>query len=375
VRQPVSPEIHPGGQAPIVLERSVLPGSLAPEFISATLLPGRGMDVLQITANLPEKGEVELLAGPDLATANAAMTGVNEDSDGQADLNGGGAFLTPWAGSLGGMLSNDQKEVGVTWRGKIFNVPANTVESAVPSAFGGLLLKQSSDNAEQDAMPDGGSATATFNTDDFDGRWPSKSETKVFVLLSGRSMEMTVDVKNVGTEVLPAGIGWAPRFAIVSGDRAHAMLHLPAEDRSVGRDQRTAMPSGKIEAVTGTRYDFNARQGVALGSIGLDDTFVHLKTQLDEGPVIELRDPGSNLGMKITALSPSIKAIHVFAPADASYVSISPQTNVDDPFGKEWAKAEDTGMAMLQPGQTLEWKIRVELFALETGGPMTGGTN
>ena len=51
-------------------ERSQIGGGSRPEFLSATLLPGRGMNVLQITAYLPHKGEVSLLASPTLGDAN-----------------------------------------------------------------------------------------------------------------------------------------------------------------------------------------------------------------------------------------------------------------------------------------------------------------
>jgi galactose mutarotase-like enzyme len=85
---------------------------------------------------------------------------------------------------------------------------------------------------------------------------------------------------------------------------------------------------------------------------------------LDNGPIAELRDPKGNYGLRITMMSPAIKAIHVSAPANASFISIDPQFNYDDPFGHEWAKDEDTGMVVLQPGQTVQWKIRLEIFSL-----------
>jgi hypothetical protein len=34
-------------------------------------------------------------------------------------------------------------------------------------------------------------------------------------------------------------------------------------------------------------------------------------------------------------------------------VTIDPQLNDDDPCGKEWPKDEDTGMVVLQPGQSV----------------------
>jgi aldose 1-epimerase len=65
-------------------------------------------------------------------------------------------------------------------------------------------------------------------------------------------------------------------------------------------------------------------------------------------------------------LSPTIKAIRVYAPLDGSFISIDPQFNFDDPFGHEWAREEDTGVVVLQPGQSTQWRIRMEIFSLST---------
>jgi aldose 1-epimerase len=77
-----------------------------------------------------------------------------------------------------------------------------------------------------------------------------------------------------------------------------------------------------------------------------------------------LRDPKSNYGLRITLMSLAIKALQIHAPENEPFVSIDPQFNYDDPFGPEWPKAEDTGMVVLQPGQTVQWKIRLEIFSL-----------
>ena len=61
--------VKPGGQDIIQLQRSQMIGGNGPEFLSATLLPGRGMNLLQIKAYLPQKGEVNLLASPTLEEA------------------------------------------------------------------------------------------------------------------------------------------------------------------------------------------------------------------------------------------------------------------------------------------------------------------
>jgi aldose 1-epimerase len=145
------------------------------------------------------------------------------------------------------------------------------------------------------------------------------------------------------------------------------MLRLPQGLRVEVKDRRTEQLSGKLLPVEGTEYDFTDRYGAQLGALNLDETFVHLRTGLMEnGPVAELRDPANDYGLRITAMTPTIKAIRVYAPLDGSFISIEPQFNYDDPFGREWAKDEDTGMVVLQPGQVTQWRIRLEIFSLSS---------
>ena len=56
-----------GGRAPVTLHRKATSHGHEREFTSITLLPGRGLNTFQITANLPGKGETELLRSPSLA--------------------------------------------------------------------------------------------------------------------------------------------------------------------------------------------------------------------------------------------------------------------------------------------------------------------
>src|SRR5438270_9875046 len=49
-----APQIN--GQDVVTLQRKATQNGAAPEFLSATVIPGRGMNLFQITANLPGKG-------------------------------------------------------------------------------------------------------------------------------------------------------------------------------------------------------------------------------------------------------------------------------------------------------------------------------
>ena len=361
--------VRPGGQDVVQLQRSQLLGGTGPEFLSATLLPGRGMNVLQITAYIPGKGQVNLLASPTLEEAARLLSGTGADASGAKSLTMGAAIEVPWASRITGTTTPDGKNLNTSWRGLHMLLPADAKDTyGTGVAAGGLLLKQTSDSVDADVMPDGGNTQATFKPGNFDGHWPSRTEITTTVALSGRAINMKVVARNTGDTAEPIGIGWHPRFAILNGDRRQLRLRLPQGMRIDVKDRRTGQLSGKLLPVENTEYDFTGRDGAQLGALNLDDTFVHLRAGLlEDGPVAELRDPESGYGLRITAMTSTVKAIRVYAPLDGSFISIEPQFNFDDPFGREWAKDEDTGMVVLQPGQSTQWKIRLEIFSLNSG--------
>ncbi len=115
-------------------------------------------------------------------------------------------------------------------------------------------------------------------------------------------------------------------------------LRIPGEMRAV-RDSAAGQPTGALVPVAGTPYDFATSGGAALGQMALDDSFVDLQQELlDSGPSAELSDPANGFGLRLTALSPTIKTMRVVAPADGDFVTIDPQFNYDDPLGREWGK-------------------------------------
>jgi aldose 1-epimerase len=355
---------QPGGQNPIVLRRSEQTGSIMPEFLSATMLPGRGMEVLQITAYLPGKGEVSLLASPSLEDAAASMTGIDDDVNGESSLSAGGAFEVPWANHITGAVLPGAMTVLSNWHGRGLTLPVNWMKgdrAGAQSSMGGLLLRRQASNVSATPALAPDSAEATFDAGTFDGHWPSKTEVKTTVVLHAHTVDLMVTAHNIGTEPEPMGIGWRPHFAIPSGDRSQVTLRLPSSTRAELQAGKGSLPTGKL--LTTPALSESGHNETVLHDQDLDESYVHLKSgTLSSGPEVELRDPKADYGLRITAVSSTIKALHVSAPANSPYVLLDPQTNYDDPFGREWDKNEDTGLVVLQPGESMQWRVRLELF-------------
>jgi aldose 1-epimerase len=358
--RPETQVARPGGQEAVSLVRTQTIAGGTPEFLSATLLPGRGMNLLQITAYIPGRGEIRLLQSPSVEDAAQTMSGTGADADGQESLRMGAAFESPWAGQIWGGHTAARNSITTSWRGHQLTLPATSDNPNV--ADGGLMLKLPSLSENTVPLLGGGQTEAVFDAADFGGRWPSKTVMTVTVLLSSKTLDLTVKATNDGNQAEPIGIGWQPRFVLSDGARSHARLRIPGDERVIFDNSANRAPTGSLEKVAGTPYDFGMPGGARIGNLALDDCFTSLRQELlDPGPVAELSESADGYGIRMTMLSPTIKAIRVVSPNNANYVSIEPQFNYSDPFGHEWGK-QDTGMVILQPGQSTEWKVRLELF-------------
>ncbi len=63
-------------------------------------------------------------------------------------------------------------------------------------------------------------------------------------------------------------------------------------------------------------------------------------------------------------MTPVIRAIHVAAPAGGNSITISEQSNFDDPLGREWTGGTNPGLMTLRPGESVQWTVRLEIFPL-----------
>jgi len=357
-----------GGENIVKLQRAATSHGAKPEFLSATILPGRGMNLFQITANVPGKGEVNVFASPSLEDASAKLNGQPPaDLNGNASFSFGGAFLVPYPNRIRGKLSADGKTITTEWNGKSITLPANWVgkkPGAEKHAMHGLILASKAEDVQTQSTPDGQTVTGVIHAGNFGGYWPSQTDLNFTIALSGDAVEAIITAKNVGNEDEPMAIGWHPYFNIPSGDRTQARLHVPADVYAQVNNYDDVFPTGKLIPVKGTEYDFNEPDGVPLGSMFLDDNFAHLKRS-DGNVVVSLTDPASKYGVNIIGESPEIKTVQVYAPPDKSFTAIEEQFNFGDPWGKEW-HGMDTGMVTLKPGQSVTWKCKLALFVPET---------
>ncbi|HLY41486.1 MAG TPA: aldose 1-epimerase [Terracidiphilus sp.] len=349
-----------GGQKIVTLKRSAT-STTKPEFTSVTLAPGRGMELIQITANFPGKGSVDVLASPSLAEAKE-MLDDKDDANGDLGYRLGSAFLVPYPNRIRGKLSADGKTLTTQWKGHTITLPANNIgknPGAERHAMHGLILKAKTDDVHVHDVPGGQSVTGVIHAGDFGGHWLSKTDLDFTITLTADAVDSVVVAHNVGTEAEPISIGWHPYFNLPSGDREQVKLHIPAGMQTLVDNYDNVFPTGKIVPVTG-QYDLRAAGGVALDKHFYDDNWSHLTWQ-NGAVTVTVIDPAAKYGVKIEGLSPEIKTIQAYAPPTAKFVAVEDQFNFADPFGKEWGSM-DTGMVTLKPGASTRWHVRLKVF-------------
>ncbi len=347
------------GQPIVTLKRADTSGGTKPEFLTATILPGRGMNLIQITANIPGKGVVDLFATPSLNEVAKAL--FNDKFGNMSFSTFGGAYLVPYANRIRGMLSADGQTITTEWHGKKLVLPANWSgknPGAERHSIHGLILTRKADDMK--ISPDGTSITAHIHAGDFGGHWLSSTDLTIRIDLHADTVDSTIIAKNVGSEPEPMGIGWHPYFNIPRGRPDQVRLHIPATQHVETNNLDDVFPTGKITSVKGTPYDFTAPNGRIIGNDLYDDSFSGL-VRTNGQVVVSLTDPAAHYGLHIEGLSPEIKTVQFYAPKDKPFVALEQQFNFGDPFSKLW-NGMDTGMVTLTPGQSTTWKVRLQLF-------------
>ena len=356
-----------GGEKVLSLNQVIDTTSNHLQIESVVILPGRGMNIYQIRAFIPGKGVVDLLQSPPLEESQKNMNGGPEDFNGNQSFFVGGSILIPYANRIRGTYLFDENVISTQILDHTIKLPANWKGKrlgAEPHAMHGLILKSQVEIESSSATDAGAESHGVLHAGDFGGHWLSSTDLDFTVWMHDNHFVLDIKARNAGTEPLPIGIGWHPFFKIPSGKRQQARLVIPAHSRTQTNNYDDVFPTGKVLPQTGALAPLQKTPGMTLKSTYLDDGFVDL-IRAPQGAEATLVDPLSRYEVTVNAVSPTIKAIQVYAPDDKAFVAIEPQFNWGDPYGKVWKDSgKDTGMTVLKPGETTEYKVELTFQTL-----------
>lgn len=290
----VAPGIRPGGQDLVHLNRFEVAGSMVPQFTAATLAPGDGMLMLQAALNIPGHGEIPILLG----TSEAEL-------------------MTPSTNLDGAKFSvTVQSREGSRW-----SIPVEMVAGR-PSTHQNTAILPGGSRSEAHfspnvSLPDG----STLHTG---------VEATVSSSMTSRGLELDLSVRNISTASSGVTLTWLPRI-LASQAGLQGMSVLPPA--------QTSNPGPHSEQ--------------PLGLHGMNETFSNLQhSYLSAGPEVMLRNPADGYTLRFTALTPSIRSVHIQADALDRAVLVA--------FSTAGRPSSDEAQTVVAPGESLHWRLRIE---------------
>lgn len=175
--------------------------------------------------------------------------------------------------------------------------------------------------------------------------WPFAYRAAQIFRLEANLLELTMTVRNQDTRPMPAGFGLHPYYPRTPDAR------LTAATGGVWRNTPDMQP---IEHTSVPReWDFST--GKLISEVTVDNCF----TGFGGKALIEW--PARHRGLSIEA-SPEFGNLVVFVPPKQDFFCVEPVTNVNDGFNKLARNEADTGVRVLQPGETLAGTVRFRVI-------------
>lgn len=207
------------------------------------------------------------------------------------------------------------------------------------------------------------SVTTAIRSDDHSKikeSYPHSFELRMTFSLRGARMDITVEAENFGSDPMPFGVGFHPYFNVPllpTSSKAQCTVQVPA--KQVWELNDDLIPTGRRLPVAGER---DLRQPKALSEVVLDDVFTDL--EFTEGAsVAELRDNGAGITVRYGA-DEEFKhwVVYTGRNLEAPFVCLEPYTWVTNAPNLP-LPAEDTGLIVLQGGETFTGRMWVEILS------------
>src|SRR5579859_651876 len=175
----------------------------------------------------------------------------------------------------------------------------------------------------------------------FGGYWLSNTDIHFKIELHRDAVDIRIRATNIGSAEEPMGMGWHPYLGIISGDRAQAAVHLPAQLYGVV-DKIDGRPTGELRDVANTPNDYTSALGAVMPDASTSVNFSRIRRT---GGSIDawLADPKESYAIRVSGMSAQIHTLHLWSAKGDSFCAIEEQYNYMDPFGPQW-KDMDTGL-------------------------------
>lgn len=170
--------------------------------------------------------------------------------------------------------------------------------------------------------------------------WPFPYRAQQHFALTDTALTISIGVENIGDEAMPAGIGLHPYFNRRDGARVSAAVE------AVWLTDDEVMPTEKVSVPP----DWRLADGLDVDAVALDNGFTGWHGEA------HIRWPASGQALSIKA-DAAFRFLVVFTPPGADFFCVEPVSHCTDAFNMAAAGRDDTGMAVLAPGETLSGSV------------------
>jgi aldose 1-epimerase len=234
--------------------------------------------------------------------------------------------------------SNRLRDGRTTFRGEAIRLPAST---AIPHAEHGHGWRRPWRTTEQ------GGDRATLGYVHAPDAWPFAYRMEQRFRLMPDGLEVEVATRNEDRRAMPYGFGIHPYFPKTAGAR------LTANVTGFWQTDAEVMPTRHVAPPAGS----DPGAGLAVAASDLDNCF----TGWDGRAVVGWPERHARLVMSATG---PLRLLVVYTPRADPYFCAEPVSNCTDAFNLA-ATRDDTGMLVLEPGETVSAQVR---FAAEAIG-------
>ena len=170
--------------------------------------------------------------------------------------------------------------------------------------------------------------------------WPYPYRARQHFRLTDAALSITLEVENIGGEAMPAGLGLHPYFSRRDGARvATAVDRVWLTDDEVLPTELAPVPT-----------DWRLSDGLDVDAVALDNGF----TGWNGHARIDWPASGQALSIEADA---AFRFMVIFTPPGADFFCVEPVSHCTDAVNMAAAGRNDTGMAVLSPGERLSGTV------------------
>ena len=226
-------------------------------------------------------------------------------------------------------FSNRIREARFHFRGRLIQLPQNF--SPEPHAIHGHGWREAWE------VIDRSERGVTIEYRHAAGPWPWAYRARQAFGLTPEHLTIRMSVTNESSDPMPVGFGLHPYFVRTPATRVRAAV------QSMWWADANAMPSKLVAPPDALRFD---DVGLSPDATPLDNNFIGFGGQA----VVEW--PEWNARVWMTA-DPMFSCLVVYTPAGRDFFCVEPATNCIDAFNLADVGRTDTGMLVVEPGETL----------------------